>query len=167
MVLSPVWVSLTCRCWPRADRLWSPGSLRRWPQRKASARSSLLTTEEAERPRWSLLLAAKIRTGPQSLTEAGAAARTAWTDEWDRPDCLRPASGMPLQSALVSDPQLRINQAAGQPAKAQSYTYFVGQVVGSLDRAAVGPLVVLGHIEEFLIVTPSGNCRLVCEGELR
>ena len=77
--------------------------------------------------------------------------RTAWTDEWDGPDSPGPL-GMPLQTALVSESQVRINQAAGQPgAKARELaTYFVGQVVGSLDRVRPTRAVVLDMVEEFI-----------------
>ncbi|EUA35037.1 nitronate monooxygenase family protein [Mycobacterium xenopi 3993] len=60
--------------------------------------------------------------------------------------------GMPLQSALVADPQLRINAAANQPdAKARELaTYFVGQVVGSLDKVQPARSVVLDMVSEFI-----------------
>ncbi|MEQ0601522.1 nitronate monooxygenase, partial [Mycobacterium tuberculosis] len=46
----------------------------------------------------------------------------------------------------------RINRAAGQPgAKARELaTYFVGQVVGSLDRVRSARSVVLDMVEEFI-----------------
>ena len=60
--------------------------------------------------------------------------------------------GMPLQTALVTEPQIRINQAATHPdAKARELaTYFVGQVVGSLDRVRPARSVVLDMVEEFI-----------------
>ena len=59
---------------------------------------------------------------------------------------------MPLQTALVSEYQLRINRAAGQPdSRARELaTYFVGQVVGSLDRVRPTRSVVLEMVEEFI-----------------
>jgi NAD(P)H-dependent flavin oxidoreductase YrpB (nitropropane dioxygenase family) len=77
--------------------------------------------------------------------------RTAWTDEWDRPDSPDPL-GMPLQTTLITESQVRINQAAGHPgAKARELaTYFVGQVVGSLDRVRPTRSVVLEMVEEFI-----------------
>jgi NAD(P)H-dependent flavin oxidoreductase YrpB (nitropropane dioxygenase family) len=77
--------------------------------------------------------------------------RTAWTDAWDRPENPDPL-GMPLQTALVTEPQMRINQAAAHPgAKARELaTYFVGQVVGSLDRVRPARSVVLDMVEEFI-----------------
>lgn len=77
--------------------------------------------------------------------------RTAWTDEWDRAENPDPL-GMPLQTALITEPQVRINQAAAhQGAKARELaTYFVGQVVGSLDRVRPTRSVVLDMVEEFI-----------------
>jgi NAD(P)H-dependent flavin oxidoreductase YrpB (nitropropane dioxygenase family) len=115
-----------------------------------------LTTEEAETPPVvkDKFLAASSSDTVRSRSMTGKPARmlrTAWTDEWDRPDSPAPL-GMPLQTALISDSQLRINQAAGHPgAKARELaTYFVGQVVGSLDRVRPTRAVVLDMVEEFI-----------------
>jgi NAD(P)H-dependent flavin oxidoreductase YrpB (nitropropane dioxygenase family) len=115
-----------------------------------------LTTEEAETPPVvkDKFLAASSSDTVRSRSMTGKPARmlrTAWTDEWDRPDSPAPL-GMPLQTALVNDPQLRINQAAGHPgAKARELaTYFVGQVVGSMDRVRPTRAVVLEMVEEFI-----------------
>jgi NAD(P)H-dependent flavin oxidoreductase YrpB (nitropropane dioxygenase family) len=115
-----------------------------------------LTTEEAETPPVvkDKFLAASSSDTVRSRSMTGKPARmlrTAWTDEWDRPDSPDPL-GMPLQTALVSDPQVRINQAAGHPGtKARELaTYFVGQVVGSLDRVRPTRSVVLDMVEEFI-----------------
>jgi NAD(P)H-dependent flavin oxidoreductase YrpB (nitropropane dioxygenase family) len=77
--------------------------------------------------------------------------RIAWTDEWERadsPDSL----GMPLQSALIDDPQARINRAAAQPhSKARELaTYFVGQVVGLTNKVQPAAAVVLDMVAEFI-----------------
>jgi NAD(P)H-dependent flavin oxidoreductase YrpB (nitropropane dioxygenase family) len=115
-----------------------------------------LTTEEAETPPVvkDKFLAASSSDTVRSRSMTGKPARmlrTAWTDEWDRPESPDPL-GMPLQTALVGEPQLRINQAAGHPgAKARELaTYFVGQVVGSLDRVRPTRAVVLDMVEEFI-----------------
>jgi NAD(P)H-dependent flavin oxidoreductase YrpB (nitropropane dioxygenase family) len=115
-----------------------------------------LTTEEAETPPVvkDKFLAASSSDTVRSRSMTGKPARmlrTAWTDEWDRPDTPDPL-GMPLQTALISDPQLRINRAASHPgAKARELaTYFVGQVVGSLDRVRPTRSVVLDMVEEFI-----------------
>ncbi|MCV7195502.1 NAD(P)H-dependent flavin oxidoreductase [Mycobacterium angelicum] len=115
-----------------------------------------LTTDEAETPPVvkDKFLAASSSDTVRSRSMTGKPARmlrTAWTDEWDRPDTPKPL-GMPLQNALINEPQLRINQAAGQPgAKARELaTYFVGQVVGSLQRVRPTRSVVLEMVEEFI-----------------
>lgn len=115
-----------------------------------------LGTEEAETPLAvkEKFLAASSSDTVRSRSLTGKPARmlrTAWTDEWDRPDSPAPL-GMPLQSALIGDSQSRINQAAGNPdAKARELaTYFVGQVVGSLDRVRPARTVVLDMVEEFI-----------------
>ena len=77
--------------------------------------------------------------------------RTAWTDEWERSDSPDPL-GMPLQTALVASAQGRINRAAVHPdAKARELaTYFVGQVVGSLDKVRPTRQVMLDMVEEYV-----------------
>ncbi len=115
-----------------------------------------LTTEEAETSPVvkDKFLAASSSDTVRSRSLTGKPARmlrTAWTDEWERPESPAPL-GMPLQSALVADPQLRINAAAGQPdARARELaTYFVGQVVGSLDKVRPARSVVLDMVSEFI-----------------
>jgi NAD(P)H-dependent flavin oxidoreductase YrpB (nitropropane dioxygenase family) len=115
-----------------------------------------LTTEEAEtlpaiRDKF---LAASSSDTVRSRSLTGKPARmlrTAWTDEWERPPSPAPL-GMPLQSALVADSQRRINAAAGRhDARASELaTYFVGQVVGSLDKVRPARAVVLDMISEFV-----------------
>lgn len=115
-----------------------------------------LTTEEAETVPVvkEKFLAATSSDTVRSRSMTGKPARmlrTAWTDEWERPENPDPL-GMPLQTALVAEPQMRINQAATHPdAQArQLATYFVGQVVGSLDRVRPTRSVVLDMVEEFI-----------------
>lgn len=115
-----------------------------------------LTTEEAETPAAvkDKFLAASSSDTVRSRSLTGKPARmlrTAWTDEWERPDSPEPL-GMPLQTALVGDLQARINRAANQPdAKARELaTYFVGQVVGALDRVRPARSVVLDMVSEFI-----------------
>lgn len=115
-----------------------------------------LTTEEAETPPLvkDKFLAATSSDTVRSRSLTGKPARmlrTAWTDEWDRPDTPDPL-GMPLQTALIGGPQVRIHQAAAHSgSKAQELaTYFVGQVVGSLDKVRPARTVVLDIIEEFV-----------------
>jgi len=115
-----------------------------------------LTTEEAETPPVvkEKFLAASSSDTVRSRSLTGKPARmlrTAWTDEWDRPDTPDPL-GMPLQTALIGDPQYRIHQASNNPdAKARELaTYFVGQVVGSLATVRPAKAVVLEMVEEFI-----------------
>jgi NAD(P)H-dependent flavin oxidoreductase YrpB (nitropropane dioxygenase family) len=115
-----------------------------------------LTTEEAETLPVvkDKFLAASSSDTVRSRSLTGKPARmlrTAWTDEWERPEAPAPL-GMPLQSALIADPQLRINSAAAQPdTKARELaTYFVGQVVGSLDKVRPTRAVVLDMVDEFI-----------------
>jgi NAD(P)H-dependent flavin oxidoreductase YrpB (nitropropane dioxygenase family) len=115
-----------------------------------------LTTEEAETVPVvkEKFLAATSSDTVRSRSMTGKPARmlrTAWTDEWARPDTPDPL-GMPLQTALVTGPQVRINRAATHPeSKARELaTYFVGQVVGSLDRVRPARSVVLDMVEEFI-----------------
>ncbi|WP_343601367.1 nitronate monooxygenase family protein [Mycobacterium sp.] len=115
-----------------------------------------LTTEEAETPPVvkDKFLAATSSDTVRSRSLTGKPARmlrTAWTDEWERPDSPDPL-GMPLQTALVSESQMRIIRAAGQPESQarELATYFVGQVVGALDRVRPTRSVVLDMVSEFV-----------------
>jgi NAD(P)H-dependent flavin oxidoreductase YrpB (nitropropane dioxygenase family) len=115
-----------------------------------------LTTEEAETLPVvkDKFLAATSSDTVRSRSLTGKPARmlrTAWTDEWERSGSPDPL-GMPLQSALIGDPQVRINRAAAQPdSKARELaTYFVGQVVGSLNKVQPTASVVLEMVSEFI-----------------
>ncbi|GFG96453.1 monooxygenase [Mycobacterium timonense] len=115
-----------------------------------------LTTEEAETVPVvkEKFLAATSSDTVRSRSMTGKPARmlrTAWTEEWDRPENPDPL-GMPLQTALITEPQVRINSAAahGGGKARELATYFVGQVVGSLDRVRPTRSVVLDMVEEFI-----------------
>lgn len=115
-----------------------------------------LTTEEAETSTVvrDKFLAATSSDTVRSRTLTGKPARmlrTAWTDEWDRADTPEPL-GMPLQTTLVADTQARIAKAAHQPdSRARELaTYFVGQIVGSMDHVRSSRSVVLGMVEEYV-----------------
>jgi NAD(P)H-dependent flavin oxidoreductase YrpB (nitropropane dioxygenase family) len=115
-----------------------------------------LTTEEAETPPVvkDKFLAASASDTVRSRSLTGKPARmlrTPWTDEWERPGSPDPLA-MPLQSALVADPQRRINRAASQPGAGarELATYFVGQVVGSLDKVRPARSVVLDMVSGFV-----------------
>ncbi|MHB8670707.1 MAG: NAD(P)H-dependent flavin oxidoreductase [Acidimicrobiales bacterium] len=115
-----------------------------------------LTTEEAETPTVvkEKFLAASSSDTVRSRSLTGKPARMlrgAWTEEWDRADTPDPL-GMPLQTALIAEPQYRIHQAANQAGSGarELATYFVGQVVGSLERVRPARAVVLEMVEEFI-----------------
>ena len=77
--------------------------------------------------------------------------RTAWTEEWDRDDTPAPL-GMPLQPMLTGAAIERINRAAHQEGSGaeELATYFVGQVVGTMNRTRGAGQVVLDMVEEFI-----------------
>ncbi len=115
-----------------------------------------LTTEEAETDpvvKQKFLAATSADTlRSRSLTGKPARMlRTAWTDEWERDDAPPPLP-MPLQSALVAEAQMRIHRAAHKPGSGaeQLDTYFVGQVVGALDRVRPARQVVLDMVDEYI-----------------
>ena len=74
----------------------------------------------------------------RSPTRTGKPARqlrSAWHDEWDRPDAPAPLP-MPLQPMLVNAAWQRIDQAAaaGHPGALRLESFYVGQVVGSFQQ---------------------------------
>ncbi len=75
--------------------------------------------------------------------------RSAWTDEWARGDA--PAAlAMPIQGALVADAQRRIARAAASsPGAERLANYFVGQVVGRLDRVRPARHVLIDMVTEY------------------
>lgn len=77
--------------------------------------------------------------------------RTPWTDEWERDDSPKPLP-MPLQPLLVGAALNRINRSANTPGSGANElaTYFVGQVIGSIDTVRPADRVVLEIVEEFI-----------------
>jgi NAD(P)H-dependent flavin oxidoreductase YrpB (nitropropane dioxygenase family) len=114
-----------------------------------------LTTEEAETSPVvkRKFLAASSRDTVRSRSITGKPARqlrSAWTDEWDGPDSPGPLP-MPLQPMLTAGARVRIERGAnvsGSGAE-QLANYFVGQVVGSLDREKPAARVLLEMVEEY------------------
>ncbi|MBV8986353.1 MAG: nitronate monooxygenase [Acidimicrobiia bacterium] len=114
-----------------------------------------LTTEEAEtQPAVKeKFLAATSKDTVRSRSLTGKPARmlrSAWTDEWEKADAPPPLQ-MPLQTALVAEAQLRINRSAtteGSGAQ-QLANYFVGQVVGQMNRIRPARQVVLDMVTEY------------------
>lgn len=115
-----------------------------------------LTTEEAETPPSvkEKFLAAGAGDTVRSRSMTGKPARmlrTAWTDEWERPDGPGPLP-MPLQPMLIGEAMGRIHRVANQPGSGANelVTYFVGQVVGSMNHVMPTRRVVLEMIDEFI-----------------
>jgi NAD(P)H-dependent flavin oxidoreductase YrpB (nitropropane dioxygenase family) len=115
-----------------------------------------LTTEEAETP--PEVKEKFLHAGPgdtvRSRSITGKPARmlrTQWTDEWERADGPGPLP-MPIQPLLVGPALQRIYRGAGKPGSGanQLATYFVGQVVGSMNTVKPTRRVVLEMIEEFI-----------------
>jgi NAD(P)H-dependent flavin oxidoreductase YrpB (nitropropane dioxygenase family) len=77
--------------------------------------------------------------------------RTPWTDEWERTDGPG-AMPMPLQSMLVGEALGRIQRVATKEGSGanQLATYFVGQIVGSMNTVKPTRRVVLEMVEEFI-----------------
>lgn len=77
--------------------------------------------------------------------------RTAWTEEWDDPAHPDPLP-MPLQTMLTAAAQSRVARGAATPGSGaeQLITYFVGQVVGSMNRVRPAAAVIHDMVEEYL-----------------
>lgn len=114
-----------------------------------------LTTDEAETHPVvkEKFLAATSADTVRSRAKTGKPARqlrSAWTDEWDRPDTPDPL-GMPLQSALVARAESRIaRSAASSEGARQLINYFVGQAVGQMNVAKPAGQVVIDMVEGYI-----------------
>ncbi|RBQ20411.1 nitronate monooxygenase [Spongiactinospora rosea] len=115
-----------------------------------------LTTEEAETsaPVRRKMLAATSLDTTRSTARTGRPARqlrSAWTDEWDEATESPGALPPPLQTLVAEAAMTRIGRAAesGNPGAERLAGYFVGQVVGQLDRVGPTRQVVQEMIEEF------------------
>jgi NAD(P)H-dependent flavin oxidoreductase YrpB (nitropropane dioxygenase family) len=115
-----------------------------------------LTTEEAEVPPviQQKFLAAGSGDTVRSRSMTGKPARmlrTAWTDEWERPEGPGPLP-MPMQPLLIGPAMARIGRVAERPGTGAHdlVTYFVGQVVGSMNAVRPARRVVLEMVEEFI-----------------
>jgi len=118
-----------------------------------------LTTEEAETHPTvkQKMLAARSTDTLRSRSLTGKPARqlrSAWTDEWERDDTPAPL-GMPLQPLLIADAQRRINRAAHTEGSgaADLSNYFVGQIVGTMNKTLTARQVVYDIVEEFIEAT--------------
>lgn len=114
-----------------------------------------LTTQEAET---SDVVKDKFLAAPSSGTvrsrsltgKPARMIRTDWTDAWESDES--PGTlGMPLQSFLVAEAQRRIARVAAKDEGARRLsTYFVGQVVGSMNTVQPAARVVLDMVDEFI-----------------
>ncbi len=125
-----------------------------------------LTTEEAETHPVvkEKFLAATSSDTIRSRSRTGKPARqlkSAWTDEWENPETPMPL-GMPLQPVLVNDAIGRINRAAHREGSGAEKlaNYFVGQVVGSMNKSKPAAQVVYEMIDEFIDATRSVTAQL-------
>jgi NAD(P)H-dependent flavin oxidoreductase YrpB (nitropropane dioxygenase family) len=115
-----------------------------------------LTTEEAETAPEvkEKFLAAGPGDTVRSRSITGKPARmlrTPWTDEWEREDGPGPLP-MPMQPVLVGPALMRIHRVAAKAGTGANdlATYFVGQVVGSMNQVKPTRRVVLEMVEEFI-----------------
>jgi NAD(P)H-dependent flavin oxidoreductase YrpB (nitropropane dioxygenase family) len=115
-----------------------------------------LTTEEAEVPPviQQKFLAAGSGDTVRSRSMTGKPARmlrTAWTDEWESPEGPGPLP-MPMQPLLIGPAMARIGRVAEKPGTGANdlVTYFVGQVVGSMNTVRPARRVVLEMVEDFI-----------------
>ncbi len=131
-----------------------------------------LTTEEAETS--PAVKEKYLRAGPgdtvRSRSITGKPARmlrTPWTDAWEGADSPGPLP-MPLQTLLVGEALGRIARVAGKPGTGANEltTYFVGQVVGSMNAVKPTRRVVLEMIDEFIDAVTRLNTLLADDTEI-
>ena len=128
-----------------------------------------LTTEEAETHPTvkEKFLSATSADTIRSRSRTGKHARmlkTSWTEEWENPETPMPL-GMPLQPVLVNEAVARIDRAAhikGSGAEKLA-NYFVGQIVGTMNKTKPASQVVYDMVEEFIEATESLATQLEVE----
>ena len=120
-----------------------------------------LTTEEAETHpvvKEKMLTATSSDT-IRSRSRTGKPARqlkSSWTDEWENPETPMPL-GMPLQPILINEAIARIDRAAHREGSGAEKlaNYFVGQIVGTMNKTKSTTQVVYEMVEEFIEATES------------
>ncbi len=122
-----------------------------------------LTTEEAETHPVvkDKFLAATSSDTLRSRSRTGKPARqlrSAWTDEWEDPATPGPL-GMPMQPVLIGKAIQRIDRSAHRPGSGAEKlaNYFVGQIVGTMNKVKPASQVVYDMIEEFIDATEGLN----------
>ena len=125
-----------------------------------------LTTEEAETHPVvkEKMLEATSSDTIRSRSRTGKHARqlkSAWTDEWENPETPMPL-GMPLQPVLINEAISRINRAAHRSGSGAEKlaNYFVGQIVGTMNKTKPTAQVVYEMMEEFIEATESITSQL-------
>ena len=125
-----------------------------------------LTTEEAETHPVvkEKMLAATSSDTIRSRSRTGKHARqlkSAWTEEWENPETPMPL-GMPMQPVLIDEAISRINRAAHREGSGAEKlaNYFVGQIVGTMNKSKPTTQVVYEMIEEFIEATESLNTQI-------
>ena len=120
-----------------------------------------LTTEEAETHPVvkEKMLSATSSDTIRSRSRTGKPARqlkSSWTDEWENPETPMPL-GMPLQPILINEAIARIDRAAHREGSGAEKlaNYFVGQIVGTMNKAKPTSQVVYEMVEEFIEATES------------
>ncbi len=114
-----------------------------------------LTTEEAETHPVvkQKFLEASASDTLRSRSQTGKPARqlrSAWTDEWSDPANPDPLP-MPLHGVLIAEAQQRINRAAAtSEGAAKLANYFVGQVVGRMNKVRSARQVLMEMVEEYV-----------------
>lgn len=115
-----------------------------------------LTTEEAETSPAIRDKFLRARSGDtvRSRSMTGKPARmlrSPWTDEWERADGPGPLP-MPIQPLLIAPAMARIARVSDKPGTGANdlATYFVGQVVGSMNTVRPTRRVVQEMVEEFI-----------------
>lgn len=125
-----------------------------------------LTTEEAETHPVvkEKMLTANSSDTIRSRSRTGKHARqlkSAWTDEWENAETPAPL-GMPAQPILIDEAITRINRSAHREGSGaeQLANYFVGQIVGTMNKSKPTTQVVYEIIEEFIEATESLNTQI-------
>jgi NAD(P)H-dependent flavin oxidoreductase YrpB (nitropropane dioxygenase family) len=120
-----------------------------------------LTTDEAETHPVvkEKMLAATSSDTIRSRSRTGKPARqlkSAWTDEWENLETPMPL-GMPLQPVLINEAIARIDRAAHRSGSGAEKlaNYFVGQIVGTMNKSKPTSQVVYEMMEEFIEATES------------
>lgn len=115
-----------------------------------------LTTEESEVPPHmrDKFVAARSHETVRSRSMTGKPARmlkTAWTEAWADPAGPGPLP-MPMQPMLIGPAMNRIHRVADKPGTGgnELVTYFVGQIVGSMNAVRPTKRVMLEMIEDFI-----------------